>query len=1292
MPHKTRLITLAVAVATVTAAATTLHSRNQQTRGGPPTTKGLVARQNAPAGTIVVTRAGSTAAVVTQNAPPDARPFLHPIAAPDGRGVLTESSPTHHPHQTGLYWGFTRLNGRDYFHNRGADYWRRVSATVLQASGDEVRWQTVYDLIDENGAAILTETERWSMREQNGRFLLDLTWRGEARRDVTIGKYDYGGLFLRMPWRQGIDGEVVNAARQRNARAEGQRAMWVDVAMRVEGRDDRAHIAIFDHPDNGGYPQPWRVDDQLGVGTARARAADWSIPANQTEVIRHRFVVYTGTLDDVEMTNAWTEYSGNRSTYSTAALWGIAQQEGRAATFLSPQEAAANMTTVPGYKVNAWAGEPMVTQPMAFCWDDRGRLWVAENRDYETRAQGFSNAGDSRIVILEDTDHDGVADSRKVFLEGIPFPAAIAVGFDGLFLGAPPNLLFVPDRNGDDKADMADIEVRLTGWGISDRHETINSLHWGPDGWLYGLQGYATTSKVRKPEGKGRLYAAKEPFPSDLLQGPGVEMNGGVWRYHPTKDRFEVVAHGFSNPWGIDYDAKGQLVISACVIPHLWHVIPGGIYHRQGGQHFNPYVYSDIQTIADHRHRSAHGGARIYQSDAFPASQAGRVFMANIHEHAVLSDVLERKGSGFTAHHGEDFALANNAQWIGFSVEIGPDGNLYVLDWHDGDICGQGITHKETGRIFRIAPAQSLAKDWDGRYGDLKALSDAELVQLQTSASDWHARRARVILQARASSGKLSPAVRQQLRELFIKGASPDWRLRAMWTLHVTGLWTPDTLVQIFDDSDEYIRAWAVQLITEDGTPSQPVLDTFLRLAREDPSPVVRLYLASALQRIAEDQRWPIASALMARGEDAGDHNLPKILWLAVEPLVRGNPALALEHAGRSNIPMLAQFIARRAVDADNAGAVVAEIGKTPKSATALLEGLRDGLQGRVDVTAPADWPALQARLRRAGGRTAELTAEVAQQFGDTEAVRRNLATVRNERAATDDRKRALQVLAGQRRTQLVDELPAMLGSAPLRLDAIRAVAAFDNERLGRLLIEQYPGFSPAERAEALQTMASRPRYGRMLTEAIAKGVVSRSDVPASLPRQLLRVVGTPFLDVWGPVERSATDERAYARYRAVLNDNAMARADLTKGRALFRTTCGSCHRLNGEGGTVGPDLTGTNRVNANWLLLNVLEPNADVQDAYKMTVVTTRDGRTYSGSIAAETDRQLTLRVIAGDQKDSSVIVNKADIQSRETTAASMMPPGLLDTLTDSEVVDLMAYVRHVETAPSATLKNRLH
>ena len=290
----------------------------------------------------------------------------------------------------------------------------------------------------------------------------------------------------------------------------------------------------------------------------------------------------------------------------------------------------------------------------------------------------------------------------------------------------------MPDADGDDRADLDQIEIRLTGWGILDRHETLNSLHWGPDGWLYGLQGFATPSRVGKPRGPGTIYRHGQPFPKDIeLDGPAVDINGGVWRYHPIKDRFEVVAHGFSNPWGIDHDQHGQLFITACVIPHLWHVIPGGIYHRQGGTHFNPYVYEDIKTIASHRHQSAHGGARVYQSDAFPERYRGRVFMANIHEHAVLTDILEPAGSGFRARHGDDFALANNAQWIGFSVEVGPDGSLYVLDWHDADICGKEVLNKETGRIFRIAARHSTASDFPNRWADLNRLGDLELARLQ---------------------------------------------------------------------------------------------------------------------------------------------------------------------------------------------------------------------------------------------------------------------------------------------------------------------------------------------------------------------------------------------------------------------------------------------------------------------------------------------------------------------------------------------------------------------------------
>src|SRR5690606_36171749 len=404
--------------------------------------------------------------LLVQNAKPDFRPYIHPIAAPDGKGILTEYSPGHHKHQTGLYWGFTRVNGRDYFHNPGEGYWRKVAVHAITDEGEEVQWQTVYELLDEQGTPSMLETQTWTMRESEGRYYLELEWKGEAKTDITIGMYDYGGLFLRMPWKKDIKGEVVNAARQKNEKAEGQPAMWVNVAMQVDGRDDMANITIFEHPENRGYPNKWRVDGQLGVGPSYTRDDDWNIPAGKTETIRHQLVVHSGSINDLEINEWWGDFSGKVGMYSATELWRIAQEEGRNAKFLQPWEAVEAMTVKQGYKVNVWAAEPMITQPMAFCWDDKGRLWVAENRDYESRGHGFSNAGNSRILILEDTDGDGEADSQKVFLEGLAFPAAMAVGFDGLYLGAPPNLLFVPDRNGDDKADMEDIEVLLTGWGI----------------------------------------------------------------------------------------------------------------------------------------------------------------------------------------------------------------------------------------------------------------------------------------------------------------------------------------------------------------------------------------------------------------------------------------------------------------------------------------------------------------------------------------------------------------------------------------------------------------------------------------------------------------------------------------------------------------------------------------------------------------------------------------------------------------------------------------------------------
>lgn len=1236
-----------------------------------PTLLSLI--QDESEGTISIHRKGDNEPILVQNAKEGFRPYIHPIMAPDGKGVLTEYSPGHHKHQTGLYWGLTRVNGRDFFHNPQEDYWKKVALNVIESEGNEVKWQTVYQLLDEKGEALMLETQNWSLREEGGKYFLDLEWKGEAIEAITIGQYDYGSLFVRMPWKEGIKGEIINAARQKNENAEGQPSMWVNVGMQVDGRDDYANIAVFDHPENRGYPNKWRVDGQLGLGPAFTKDGDWMIEKGKTETIKLQLMVYTGEVNDIKLTEAWGDFSGRKGMYNTTELWGLAQREGRDAKFLNPQEAVAAMTIKPGYQVNVWASEPMMTQPMAFCWDDKGRLWIAENKDYESRGHGFSNSGDSRILILEDTNGDGVADSRKVFMEGLAFPAAIAVGFDGLYVGAPPNLLYVPDKNQDDKADLEDIEILLTGWGIRDRHETLNSLHWGPDGWLYGLQGFATPSKIRKPNGDAKLYYHKDPFPEDLLEKDGVDINGGVWRYHPVKDSFEVVAHGFSNPWGIDYDAKGQLLMTACVIPHLWHVIPGGIYHRQGGQHFNPYVYEDIKTIADHSHRSAHGGARVYQSDAFPEEEQGRIFMANIHEHAVLSDILVPKGSGYEGKHGDDFMLANNAQWVGFSMEIGPDGGLYVLDWHDADICGQEVLNEETGRIFRIMPEKSLALDFEGRYSDLNKMSDKQLISLQTNKSDWHARRARGILHKRAVKGELEAYTVKGLKSIYQNDTNPNWRLRAMWALHQIGGFKEHELLNALSDKDPHIRSWAIQLICEDLNPSTTALAKFRKMAEEDTSPVVRLYLATALQRIPSKDKLLVASNLLHHFEDANDHNLPKIIWYGIESLITENVDNFLELSAQSKIPFVTQNIARRTVDGDEIEKLVAFIGIGGPNTEQLMSGMLSGMEGRTDLKITSNWKTVAEKMQKSGGQKAVLALEISSLFGDTEATQRAFAILKDKKQPIDQRQKALQTLTAQQRTGLIAELPELIKEPAMRKDAIRSIAAFDNESLGRLLIEKYPTFDVEEKQVAMQTLSSRSRYGNMLTREIKDKKIAKAEVPVSVARQLLRVVGSGFIEVWGPIEQVASDKEAYDKYRDILHPSAIASANIKSGKTVFNNVCGSCHKMFGEGGEMGPDLTGSNRSDVEYILLNVIEPSAEIQDDYRMVVINTRDGRTYSGNVIGENQRQITLRVVGQEP----VIINKSSIQSKDVTEVSMMPPGLFENLTEKEIVDLMGYLK---------------
>jgi len=261
--------------------------------------------QDQAAGSIAIFSDTNDQPILTQIAKKEERPYLHPIIAPDGKGEMTEYRPAHHPHQTGIYWGLKRVNERDYFMQWRSDYWRGVSATVLEEKGEKVSWQTVYDMLDENENTIMVETQNWTMRQFDDRYILDLEWKGEAKIDVVMGKFYVGGLFIRMPWDKETIGEIINASGQRNMEGEGQRAIWSDIGIKVDGREDLAHIAIFDHPNNKGFPTPWRVDSQMGIGPSRQILGDWKLEKGESEIIRYRLLIYTGEMDKAKLTEIW---------------------------------------------------------------------------------------------------------------------------------------------------------------------------------------------------------------------------------------------------------------------------------------------------------------------------------------------------------------------------------------------------------------------------------------------------------------------------------------------------------------------------------------------------------------------------------------------------------------------------------------------------------------------------------------------------------------------------------------------------------------------------------------------------------------------------------------------------------------------------------------------------------------------------------------------------------------------------------------------------------------------------
>ena len=975
------------------------------------------------------------------------------------------------------------------------------------------------------------------------------------------------------------------------------------------------------------------------------------------------------------------------------------------------ERTVAQMYVPEGFKVEVIAAEPDLHQPVAFAWDERGRIWVVEAYSYPTKRP--AGEGLDKIIILSDEDGDGRFETRRVFAEKLNLVSAIEIGHGGVWIGAAPELLFIPDRNRDDKPDGAP-EVLLDGFGYQDTHETLNSFLWGPDGWLYGIQGVFNTARIGKPG------VPREQRP---------ELRAGVWRYHPVKHTFEIFAHGGSNPWGLDYDEHGQLFMTHC--RSYWgrgpttHVIQGGQFWNQVNANYAPFIIANpprefpefrnyLLSSARYDHGAggagvrgsdaiygghSHVGTMIYLGDNWPDEYRGRLFTHNLGGHQINQQINKPLGSGFdTVHEGRDMLFCTDPKYVAVDLQYGPDGAVYFIDWYDQQHCHNPNTERwdrGNGRIYRM--------QWQATYKpvkvDVAAKSDLELVELLLHKNAWYGRTATRLLFERRNSRLIDAVASKRVTGLVTSALNPELRLRALWAAEAVGELNLMASPALFRDTNEFIRAWTVQKWSNFQEVKEPVANELLRLAKTDPSPVVRRYLASAIPRVTGDTGWRIAEALAQHAEDKADRNLPYLLWHGIAQLwsdrsrvypgeerasantrARQHLSRALDVASTTRLPQLTEWIYWYAatLEGEALNRSVATLNELDAEALQRrLAGLWLAMEPRANVPMPAAWNSIAPRLYDSKHAEVQRLAErLAAAFGDSTAFPRLRDTLANVQSARLARQHAFAVLSRAQDRASLPVFTKLLDDPSLRTPAINLLARFDDASVSAALLNSFTNFAIADRNATLEALTSRPSFAVSLLDAVAAGRIPRDHLTAFHITRLLSLrnaeVDRRVTAAWGRIQKTSAEKQTQiTKLEKVFNEAPLWAYSAGAGRQHFQKLCVQCHRLGNEGTRLGPELTGAGKHGIRYFLENVIDPDAVIGTDFQMTMVETKDGDTISGLLAGETASAITVRTTAGES-----VIPKANIKERVRGEKSLMPEGLLESLTEREQIELLKFL----------------
>lgn len=875
-------------------------------------------------------------------------------------------------------------------------------------------------------------------------------------------------------------------------------------------------------------------------------------------------------------------------------------------------EAARSMKLPDGFRCQVFAAEPDVKQPIAMSWDARGRLWVAECNTYAETPLRWETKLRDRILIFEGERSDGGFNKRTVFWEQGTRLTGIAVASGGVYALCPPKLLFIPDKNGDDTPD-GEPEVILDGFDFKNvGHNIANGLKWGPDGWLYGRHGILESSFIGRPGS-----------PIDDRK----RLNCGIFRLDPKTRAVEVFCEGGTNAWGMDWNAEGELFWTNTVIGHLWHGIRGAYYERMFGSHRNPHLYEYIKQTADHYHFDI-GTEKWSDIRSKPMSTA--------------TDTL----GGGHAHVGA--LIYEGGVW--------PEqyrGSLLTLNLHGRRINVDKIQREGCGYVARHDQDLLRASDPWFRGIDLSTGPDGNVFVLDWSdAGECHDNDG-----VHRSSGriyKISYGEVPVVQPFDLSKMDESAQIQAI-AAHPNNNWWP-RMVSLVRQSPQVARV-------PDPNPKAAGLE--------------RLHRATSLQDLPLKERFPVAASLAAYAEDASDRQQPLMLWYGIEPAVTQFPDEAIALAVNSKIPKLRKFIARRLAE---------EIDSEPRPLDRLLGavmhdvrmlgdvvlGMSEALKGVRQAPKPLHWDKLAPTLAQ---KYPDMIRELSLVFGSGRAFAEISALVRDVAADPASRARGLESLLGSPTLDQFELVKSLIGDRTLGTAARLGCARFGNFDVPALLLANWPKRQDWREAN-VTALSARPDWGMKLLAYAEANPEVRRDISPFHARQM-RSLGSEALSqklakVWGEYRESPGDKKLeIARWIKLLTPASIAASDPERGRTVFNLSCGACHKLHGEGGAIGPDLTGADRHNLAYLLENIVDPSAVVPADYRLSVLNLKDGRTLTGVIPEQSERVLTLQA-----PTERIQILKSDIKEMTQIAQSLMPEGLLRAMSEADVRDLIAYL----------------